>query len=48
MLDSLTEKFQNTFKRLGASGKISETDLETALKDVRVALLDADVNFQVV
>ena len=48
MLDSLTVKFQNTFKRLGATGKITESDLETALKDVRVALLDADVNFQVV
>ena len=48
MLDSLTVKFQNTFKRLSATGKITESDLETALKDVRVALLDADVNFQVV
>ncbi|MFL2646824.1 MAG: signal recognition particle protein [Dehalococcoidia bacterium] len=48
MLDSLTVKFQSTFKRLGATGKITESDLETALKDVRVALLDADVNFQVV
>ena len=48
MLDSLTVKFQSTFKRLGATGKITESDLETALKDVRIALLDADVNFQVV
>ena len=48
MLDSLTVKFQSTFKRLGTTGKITESDLETALKDVRVALLDADVNFQVV
>ena len=48
MLDSLTVKFQNTFKRLSATGKITESDLEIALKEVRVALLDADVNFQVV
>ena len=48
MLDSLTNKFQSTFKRLSAIGKITENDLESVLKDVRIALLDADVNFQVV
>ncbi|MBG92898.1 MAG: signal recognition particle protein [Chloroflexi bacterium] len=48
MLDSLTAKFQSTFKKLSSTGKITESDLELALKEVRIALLDADVNFQVV
>ena len=48
MLDALASRLQNTFGRLGASGRISEADLDEALRDVRIALLEADVNFKVV
>jgi signal recognition particle subunit SRP54 len=48
MLDSLSERLQQTFRRLGSSGKISEKDLDDALREVRIALLEADVNFKVV
>jgi signal recognition particle subunit SRP54 len=48
MLDVLSERLQKTFRRLGASGKISEQDLDDALREVRIALLEADVNFKVV
>ncbi len=48
MLDTLSERLQGAFRRLGSRGKISEADLDEALREVRVALLEADVNFQVV
>lgn len=48
MLDSLSQRLQGTFQRLGSSGKISERDLDEALREVRLALLEADVNFKVV
>ncbi len=48
MLDALSDRLQNTFRRLGSRGKISEADLDEALREVRVALLEADVNFAVV
>jgi signal recognition particle subunit SRP54 len=48
MLDALSDRLQQTFKRLGSSGKISEKDLDEALREVRIALLEADVNFKVV
>lgn len=48
MLDSLSERLQGTFQRLGAHGKITESDLDEALREVRIALLEADVNFKVV
>ena len=48
MLDALSERLQGTFKRLGQHGKITEADLDAALREVRVALLEADVNFKVV
>ena len=48
MLDALASRLQKTFGRLGASGRISEDDLDAALREVRVALLEADVNFKVV
>jgi signal recognition particle subunit SRP54 len=48
MLDTLSERLQNTFRRLGQHGKITEADLDAALREVRVALLEADVNFKVV
>ena len=48
MLDALSERLQGTFRRLGSRGKISEEDLDAAMREVRVALLEADVNFKVV
>src|SRR5262245_31185830 len=48
MLDALSERLQATFRRLGSHGKITEEDLDAALREVRVALLEADVNFRVV
>ncbi|MDA1062229.1 MAG: signal recognition particle protein [Chloroflexi bacterium] len=48
MLDALSERLQSTFSRLGRGGRISEADLDAALREVRVALLEADVNFKVV
>ncbi|MBM3140850.1 MAG: signal recognition particle protein [Chloroflexi bacterium] len=48
MLDTLSERLQQTFRRLGSTGRISEGDLDEALREVRIALLEADVNFKVV
>lgn len=48
MLDTLSERLQGAFRRLGSRGKITDSDLDAALREVRVALLEADVNFQVV
>ncbi|MEW6305036.1 MAG: signal recognition particle protein [Verrucomicrobiota bacterium] len=47
MFDSLSGKLQNVFKNLRGLGKISETNVSDSLRDVRMALLDADVNFKV-
>ncbi len=46
--DSLSDKLQNIFKNLRGKGKLSEADVKAALKEVRMALLEADVNFKVV
>ena len=46
--ESLTEKLQNVFKNLRGKGKLSEADVKLALKEVKLALLEADVNFKVV
>ncbi len=46
--DSLTEKLQNVFKNLRSKGRLSEADVKAALKEVKMALLEADVNFKVV
>ncbi|MCR4843228.1 MAG: signal recognition particle protein [Eubacterium sp.] len=46
--DSLTEKLQSVFKSLRGKGMLTEEDVKTALKEVRMALLEADVNFKVV
>lgn len=46
--ESLSEKLQNTFKKLRGKGKISEKDLSAAMREVKLALLEADVNFKVV
>ena len=48
MFDQLTEKIQKVFKNLRGQGKISEENIEEALKEVRLALLDADVNVETV
>lgn len=48
MFDSLSEKFSDAFKNLRGKGKISEENIETVLKQIRTALLEADVNFKVV
>src|SRR5687767_15664886 len=47
MFDSLSSKLQNAFKNLRGLGKISESNISDALRDVRLALLEADVNFKV-
>ncbi len=46
--ESLTDKLQNIFKNLRGKGKLSEEDVKAALKEVKMALLEADVNFKVV
>ena len=46
--DSLSEKLQEAFKKLRGKGKISEADLKVAMREVKLALLEADVNFKVV
>jgi len=48
MFESLTSRLQNTFKKLRGKGKLSESDIDEALRDVRLALLEADVNYRVV
>jgi signal recognition particle subunit SRP54 len=48
MFENLTEKLQNVFKKLSGKGRLSEQDVDTALREVRLALLEADVNFRVV
>src|ERR1700742_3038022 len=47
MFDSLSSKLQNAFKNLRGLGKISESNVSDALREVRMALLEADVNFKV-
>ncbi len=47
MFDSLSSKLQNAFKNLRGLGKISDSNVSDSLRDVRMALLDADVNFKV-
>ena len=46
--DSLSEKLQNVFKNLRSKGRLTEADVKAALKEVKMALLEADVNFRVV
>ncbi len=48
MFESLTEKLESIFKRLKGKGLLKEEDVELALKEIRLALLEADVNFKVV
>lgn len=46
--DSLSDKLQNVFKNLRSKGRLTESDVKAALKEVKMALLEADVNFKVV
>ena len=46
--ESLSEKLQNVFKNLRGKGRLTEADVKAALKEVKIALLEADVNFKVV
>ncbi len=48
MFENLTDKLQGVFSRLSTRGKLSEADVDVALREVRLALLEADVNFKVV
>ena len=48
MFDNLSDKLQEVFDRLGRSGRLTEADVDTALRQVRIALLEADVNYKVV
>ena len=46
--ESLSDKLQNVFKKLRGKGRLTEADVKAALKEVKMALLEADVNFKVV
>ncbi|MBP5254958.1 MAG: signal recognition particle receptor subunit alpha, partial [Lachnospiraceae bacterium] len=46
--ESLSEKFQNIFRNLRAKGSLTEADVKNAMREVKLALLEADVNFKVV
>ena len=48
MFDSLTDKLQSAFRNITGKGKLSEDNIQDALKQIRIALLEADVNFKVV
>src|SRR5438093_13476738 len=48
MFESLSEKLQAVFDRLGRKGRLGEEDVDLALREVRVALLEADVSLKVV
>lgn len=46
--EGLTSRLQNVFSKLRGKGKVSEEDVTAAMREVRLALLEADVNFKVV
>lgn len=48
MFSNLAEKLQNTLRQLRGKGKLNEKDVDTAMREIRLALLEADVNFKVV
>ncbi len=48
MLEALSDKLTGVFQKLGSHGTINEKDLDEAMREVRIALLEADVNFKVV
>ncbi|XCH46371.1 signal recognition particle receptor subunit alpha [Thermodesulfovibrio sp. 3907-1M] len=48
MFEALTDKLEAIFKKLKGKGILKEEDVDAALKEIRIALLEADVNFRVV
>ena len=48
MFESLSDKLQTVFRKLSGKGRVSEADVNEAMREVRMALLEADVNFRVV
>jgi signal recognition particle subunit SRP54 len=48
MFDTLQEKLEGTFRGLGAKGRLTEADIESALREILLALLEADDNIKVV
>src|SRR5205814_9308914 len=48
MFENLSEKLQRTFKNLRGQGRLNEENMQEALREIRLALLEADVNFKVV
>ena len=48
MFETISEKLNNVLSKIGQKGRLRESDIETALKEIRIALLEADVNFRVV
>ena len=46
--ENLSEKLQNTFKKLRGKGVLTENDINDAMREVKLALLEADVNFKIV
>ena len=48
MFEQLSERLQSTFKNLSGKGKISEENISDAMREVRIALLEADVSLEVV
>ncbi len=47
MFESLTDRMQGTFRKLNSKGRIAETDIDLALREVRISLMEADVNLKV-
>ena len=45
--ESLTERLNGVFKKLRGKGKLNEADIKAAMREVRMALLEADVNYKV-
>ena len=45
--EGLSERLENSFKKLRAKGKLTESDVKEAMREVRLALLEADVNYKV-
>jgi len=48
MFENLTEKLSNVFKKITGRGRLTEENIKEALREVRIALLEADVNYKVV
>ena len=48
MFDSLSDKLTNAFKKFKNKGKLTESDVKEGMREIKLALLEADVNFKVV